>query len=117
MSAVESVTSYRLKTPRPATTARSSTAPSARHGGQPVLGIFLALVSGIFLLRSGKRSGTPIEQVAIEALGPPQRPTGLEGVSCGRGEHSVAVGPRACMAARVEAVGGLGGLDHRDLGG
>src|SRR3954453_7172825 len=78
----------------------------ARHLALEACVVGVGEREGREVVRAGNRQRAGVERLALERLGPVQRPPALERVGHLAGEHAVAIGARAGVPARVEAVGG-----------
>ena len=67
------------------------------------------------VVRAGQRGGAGVEPLAVERPRPPERAPALEGARLGPGEHAVAVGAAARVAAGVEALGRRLAGEHRHV--
>ena len=64
-----------------------------------------------------QRRRASLKRRSLDRVRPPQRPPDLERVPHRGGQHPVAIGSRAGVAAGVEPLGGGGSLDHGDRRG
>src|SRR5205085_4692268 len=72
---------------------------------------------GSEVMGSSEGAGAGVEGLAVDAVGPPERPAELEWARCRAGEEAVAVAAGLGVVAGVEALGGDPGAGDGDVVG